>query len=106
MAWINLIIAGLFETAWAIGMKYSKGFTQLKPSIFTIVSMLLSLLFLSRAVKTLPIGTGYAVWTGLGAVGTVILGIILFNEPHDIKRLLCLFMIIAGIVGLKITYTQ
>jgi len=106
MAWINLIIAGMFETAWAIGMKYSEGFSKLKPSIFTVISMLLSLLFLSRAVKILPIGTGYAVWTGMGAVCTAILGIILFKESHEFWRLFCLFLIIAGIAGLKITYSQ
>ncbi len=102
MAWILLFIAGLFEVAWAIGLKYSAGFSKLGPSIFTIVCMLISFSLLSYALKTLPVGTGYAVWTGIGVVGTAILGIVLFQEPRDFTRIFFIFLIIAGIAGLKI----
>jgi quaternary ammonium compound-resistance protein SugE len=101
MAWIYLFIAGILEVAWAIGMKYSEGFTKLWPSVFTIATMVVSFTLLSLALKTLPVGTGYAVWTGIGTVGAAILGIILFNEPRDAARLFCIFLIIAGIAGLK-----
>ncbi len=102
MGWYILFIAGLFEIAWAIGLKYSAGFTKLWPSVFTIASMILSMGLLSISVKSLPVGTAYAVWTGIGAVGTAILGIYLFNESHDIARLFFIFLIVVGIVGLKV----
>ncbi|MCL6493427.1 MAG: quaternary ammonium compound efflux SMR transporter SugE [Ignavibacterium sp.] len=102
MYWIVLIIAGLFEVAWAIGLKYTEGFTKLFPSIFTIISMIISMGLLAYAVKHIPVGTAYAVWTGIGAVGTAILGIILFNESKDIIRIFFIFIIVVGIVGLKI----
>lgn len=102
MKWLMLIVAGLFEMGWAIGLKYSQGFTKTIPSIFTIVGMIASFYFLSLALKSLPLGTAYAIWTGIGTVGTVTLGIILFNEPIDIVRLICIGFIIAGIVGLKV----
>ncbi|AQS06208.1 DMT family transporter [Clostridium beijerinckii] len=97
-----LIVAGLFETGWAIGLKYSEGFTRLIPSVFTIIGMIASFYFLSLALKSLPLGTAYAIWTGIGTVGTVALGIILFKEPVDIIRLICIGFIVIGIVGLKI----
>ncbi len=102
MNWIILFVAGLFETSWAIGMKYSDGFTKLYPSIFTIVAMAISVYLLSVSLKTIPVGTAYAVWTGIGAVGTAILGIILFGESRDLARVGFIFLIIAGIVGLRI----
>lgn len=102
MYWIVLIIAGLFEVAWAIGLKYTDGFTKLFPSIFTIISMIISMGLLAYAVKYIPVGTAYAVWTGIGAVGTAILGIILFNESKEIIRIFFIFIIVVGIVGLKI----
>jgi len=105
MAWIILFIAGLFEVAWAIGLKYSDGFTKLWPSIFTIVTMVTSMGLLSFSVKSLPVGTAYAVWTGIGAVGTAILGIILFNESKEFLRIFFIVLIIAGIAGLKF-YTK
>ncbi len=97
-----MFIAGLFETAWAIGMKYSQGFTKLYPSIFTVVTMGLSVSLLSVSLKTLPVGTAYAVWTGIGAVGTAVLGIILFGESKELIRIGFIFLIIAGIAGLRI----
>ena len=102
MAWIYLLIAGLLETGWAIGLKYTEGFSRLWPSVATVAAMAVSFLFLSLALKTLPVGTGYAVWTGIGAVGTVILGIVLFGEPATLARLACVGLIVAGIVGLKL----
>ncbi|CUU49250.1 quaternary ammonium compound efflux SMR transporter SugE [Clostridium beijerinckii] len=102
MTWLMLIIAGLFETGWAIGLKYSEGFTKLIPSVFTIIGMIASFYFLSLALKSLPLGTAYAIWTGIGTVGTVALGIILFKEPVDIIRLICIGFIVVGIVGLKV----
>ena len=102
MAWIYLFIAGLLEIAWAIGLKYSEGFSKPIPSIITIILMLFSFVFLSQALKTIPVGTGYAIWTGIGAVGTAILGIVLFNEPRDFARIICLLLIVSGIVGLKV----
>ncbi len=101
MNWIILFIAGLFETAWAVGMKYSHGFTKLYASIFTIVTMAVSVVLLSYSLKSLPVGTAYAVWTGIGAVGTVILGIYLFGESKDFVRLLFIALIIIGIMGLR-----
>ena len=102
MAWLILFIAGLFEVAWAIGLKYSDGFTRLWPSVFTIVSVIISMGLLANSLKYLPVGTAYAVWTGIGAVGTAILGIFLFNESKDFIRIFFIFLIIVGIVGLKI----
>lgn len=102
MDWIFLLLAGLFECGWAIGLKYTEGFTKLIPSIFTVLAMAISFWLLSLAMKTIPIGTAYAVWTGIGAVAIAILGMILFGESTDIIRLICLFLIISGIVGLKL----
>jgi len=102
MAWIYLIIAGLFEIGWAIGLKYTEGFTKLWPSVITIATMILSFYFLSTAVKTIPIGTAYAIWTGIGAVGTAILGIFLFGESKEFIRIFFIFLIVIGIIGLKI----
>ena len=102
MQWLFLVIAGFLEMAWAIGLKYSQGFTKLVPSVFTIAGMVASFYFLSLALKSIPIGTAYAIWTGIGTVGTVILGIILFKEPMDIMRLVCIGFIIIGIAGLKL----
>ena len=102
MAWTILIIAGLFEIGWAIGLKYTAGFTRLWPSVWTIIAMIVSVYLLALAVRTLPIGTGYAVWTGIGAAGTAILGIVLLGEPAMAARLACIGLIIAGIVGLKL----
>ena len=101
MAWICLFIAGLFEIGWAVGLKYTDGFTRLWPSIVTIVTMILSFYFLSSAVKSIPIGTAYAIWTGIGAVGTAILGIILFDESKEFIRIIFIMLIVIGIVGLK-----
>lgn len=101
-AWVLLFIAGCFEVAWAIGLKYSEGFTKLTPSIFTIVCMIISMGLLAICVKVLPVGTAYAVWTGIGAAGTAILGIILFGESKETMRIFFIFLIIAGIIGLKI----
>ncbi|MEJ2104106.1 MAG: quaternary ammonium compound efflux SMR transporter SugE [Ignavibacteriaceae bacterium] len=102
MSWIYLFIAGLFEIAWAIGLKYTEGFTNLLPSALTIIGMILSFYFLSAAVKTIPIGTAYGIWTGIGAVGTAILGIILFDESKDFIRVFFILLIVIGIIGLKI----
>ena len=102
MPWLYLFLAGLLEIGWAIGLKYTHGFTRLWPSVGTGVCMIVSIVFLALALKTIPVGTGYAVWTGIGAVGTAILGMILFNESRDVTRILCLVLIIAGIVGLKL----
>ncbi len=101
MAWTLLVLAGLFEIGWAIGLKYTEGFSRLWPSLLTGASMLASIILLGLAVKTIPIGTAYAVWTGIGAAGTVVLGIVLFHEPGTALRLACVAMIVAGIVGLK-----
>jgi len=102
MAWLYLLIAGLFEIAWAIGLKYTEGFSRLLPSLWTVASMVFSVIFLSLALKTLPVGTAYAVWTGIGAIGTVLLGIYLFAEPATVLRLACIGLIVCGIVGLKL----
>jgi len=106
MAWIYLFIAGLFETTWAIGLKYSEGFTKLGPSLFTATSMIISLYLLALALRTLSVGTGYAVWTGIGTVGAAILGIVLFDESRALPRILCIFLIVAGIIGLKLTSAE
>lgn len=102
MAWLVLTLAGLFEIVWAIGLKYTEGFTRLWPSLGTAAAMIVSVLLLALAMKTLPVGTAYAVWTGIGSIGTVILGILLFNEPATVARLVCVTLIVAGIVGLKL----
>jgi len=101
MNWFILFIAGLFEIAWAIGLKYSEGFTKPLASVFTIVTMIISMALLSYSVKTLPVGTAYAVWTGIGAVGTAILGIFLFNESREFMRIFFIFLIVVGLVGLR-----
>jgi quaternary ammonium compound-resistance protein SugE len=102
VAWVFLSVAGLFEIGWAIGLKYTQGFTRLAPSVLTLASMALSMLLLGLALKTLPVGTAYAVWTGIGTVGTAILGIYLFGEPATALRLACIGLIVAGILGLKV----
>jgi quaternary ammonium compound-resistance protein SugE len=102
MAWISLFIAGLFEIGWAIGLKYTDGFSKLWPSVWTIISMIVSLVFLEYALRTLPVGTAYAVWVGIGAVGTAALGMWLFNESRDVARIVCLMLIVAGVIGLKV----
>ena len=103
MSWIILFLAGLFEIAWAIGLKYSEGFTKLTPSIITIITMFISFYLLSLALKSLPLGTAYAVWVGIGTVGTVIAGIMLFGESMSLIRVMSILFILIGIVGLKFT---
>jgi quaternary ammonium compound-resistance protein SugE len=102
MAWTYLVFAGLFEIGWAIGLKYTDGFTRPSPTVLTVASMVISILLLGLALKTLPVGTGYAVWTGIGTVGTAILGIYLLGEPATAMRLACIGLIVAGILGLKL----
>lgn len=102
MAWLYLFVAGLFEVGWAIGLKYTHGFTRLVPTLFTGASMIVSLGLLGLALKSLPVGTAYAVWTGIGTIGTAILGIALLGEPAGALRLACIGLIVAGIVGLKL----
>ncbi|MFC3814045.1 quaternary ammonium compound efflux SMR transporter SugE [Lysobacter sp. GCM10012299] len=102
MPWIILVLAGLFEVGWAIGLKYTEGFTKTLPTIGTIAAMAISLGLLGIAMKSLPVGTAYAIWVGVGAVGTVILGIVLFNEPVNALRLVSVGLIVAGLVGLKL----
>lgn len=102
MKWVILFLAGLFEIAWAIGLKYTDGFTRLWPTVWTVLSIIISLWLLGIAVKSLPIGTAYSIWVGVGAVGTVILGIVLFGEPANAFRLISVAFIIVGIIGLKI----
>jgi quaternary ammonium compound-resistance protein SugE len=106
MTWTYLLVAGIFEIVWATGMKYSDSFRNLLPSIITISAMVFSFFFLSKALKTLPLGTGYAVWTGIGTIGTTIVGIILFGEPRDLSRIFCILLILFGIFGLKLVSTQ
>ena len=101
MAWVVLIVAGLFEIGWAVGLKYTEGFTRLVPTLATAASMVVSLGLLGIALKTLPVGTAYAVWTGVGSVGTALLGILLFGESTSALRLACIGLIVAGIIGLK-----
>lgn len=103
MAWIYLIIAGVFEVVWATALKYSEGFSKLKPSIATVVGMIISFYFLAQATKTLPLGTAYAIWTGIGALGTVIVGVIFFGEPLAFKRIIFITILLVGILGLKFT---
>ena len=102
MAWTLLILAGLIEVGWAVGLKYTDGFTRLWPSVLTIAAMIVSMYLLAVAARTLPIGTAYAVWVGIGAVGTAILGMALLGEPREAARVLCLVLIIAGVIGLKV----
>ncbi|HTK38051.1 MAG TPA: quaternary ammonium compound efflux SMR transporter SugE, partial [Pyrinomonadaceae bacterium] len=106
MNWIYLFIAGVLEVGWAIGLKYTEGWSRLVPSALTVAGMIASFYFLSLALKTLPIGTAYAVWTGIGTVGAALLGMLLFDEPREITRILCILLIVAGIAGLKLTSAQ
>ena len=103
MNWIYLIIAGFLEIGWAIGLKYTDGWSKLVPSIFTAIGMIASFYFLSLALKSLPIGTAYAIWTGIGTVGAAVLGMLLFDEPRDVIRILCILLIVGGIAGINIT---
>lgn len=103
MAWVYLFLAGLLEIGWALGLKYTDGFTKLTPTLFTVAAMIGSFILLGQALRVLPIGTAYAIWTGIGAVGTAILGMMIFGEPRDLARILCILLIVAGIVGLKFT---
>ena len=102
MPWFILFIAGLFEVVWAVGIKYTEGWTKLWPAVITVLGMIASFYLLSMALKSIPMGTAYAVWTGIGTIGTVIFGIIYFKEPTDILRIICILLIISGIVGLRI----
>lgn len=102
MAWAYLLVAALFEVCWAVGLKYTEGFTKLWPSVFTITAIIISLTCLGLAVRTIPIGTGYAIWSGIGAIGTAAFGIILFSDPFTLPRVACLLMIAGGILGLKL----
>lgn len=102
MAWVYLTIAGVFEIGWAVGLKYSEGFSKPIPSLLTVVAMGFSIWLLALAMRTIPVGTAYAVWTGIGAVGVALLGIVLFGESREFLRIACLFLIIAGIIGLKV----
>lgn len=106
MNWIYLFIAGIFEISWAVGLKYTEGWTRLLPSLLTVAAMIASFYFLSLALKTLPIGTAYAIWTGIGTIGAAFLGRFLFDEPLDAVRVLCILLIAAGIIGLKFTSAQ
>jgi quaternary ammonium compound-resistance protein SugE len=103
MAWVYLFLAGLMEVGWAVGLKYTEGFSRLWPTVWTIVAMALSLFLLGQALKSLPVGTAYAVWTGIGAVGAAVLGIILFDDSRSVLRLLSIGLIVAGIAGLRIS---
>lgn len=105
MAWFYLLLAGVFECAWAVGLKYSEGFSRPVPAVLTVAAMGMSIWLLAIAMKTIPVGTAYAVWTGIGAIGVAILGMILFDESREFARLFCLFLIVAGIVGLKLVST-
>ena len=102
MAWVYLAIAGLFEMGWAIGLKYTEGFTRPVPTVLTVIAMIISVVLLGLALRDLPVGTGYAVWTGIGTVGTALLGMYLFGDPSTDGRLACIGLIVAGIAGLKI----
>lgn len=105
MAWWYLFIAGVFEVGWAVGLKYTDGFTRMVPTIVTAICLIASMALLALSVRALPLGTAYAVWTGIGTIGTVIIGILVFNEPINAVRLLCIGLILAGITGLKLTAT-
>ena len=104
MPWIYLIIAGLLEVGWAIGLKYTEGFSRLLPTLATVAAMIASFGLLSVALKTIPIGTGYAVWTGIGAAGTAVIGMAFFGESREVLRIICILLIIAGVVGLKFAH--
>lgn len=104
MSWVILVAAGLLEIGWAIGLKYTHGFTRLVPSMLTALSMIASVILLSLAMRTLPVGTAYAIWTGIGTVGAVALGILLFDEPLNATRVGCVALIVAGMVGLKLSH--
>jgi len=106
MAWIYLLAAGLLEIGWAIGLKYTEGFTRLWPSVATLLAMIGSFGLLAEALKAIPLGTGYAVWTGIGAVGTAIVGMIYFGESRDLLRILCLVLIVGGVAGLRFASTS
>jgi quaternary ammonium compound-resistance protein SugE len=103
MAWVILFIAGLFEVGWAVGLKYTDGFTRLWPTVATAIALIASMVLLSLSLRTLPLGTAYAVWTGIGTVGAAVLGIILFREPATATRIVCIMLIVAGIIGLKLS---
>jgi quaternary ammonium compound-resistance protein SugE len=106
MAWVYLVIAGIFEVIWAVALKYTMGFTRMVPSIITVFGALASFYFLSMATKTLPIGTAYAVWTGIGAMGAVMIGMLFLNEPVTVPRMIFLLFILVGLIGLKLTSGQ
>jgi quaternary ammonium compound-resistance protein SugE len=106
MAWLILLVAGVFEVAWAVGLKFTAGLTRLWPSVLAVAGGLTSFVLLAQAARTLPIGTAYAVWTGIGAVGTALLGMLLFDEPRNALRLGCILLIVAGIVGLRLTFSH
>ncbi len=103
MAWVYLTVAGIFEIIWAVGLKYTQGFSRLWPSVWTIAAMLATFFFLAQSVKTIPVGTAYAIWTGIGAVGAAAFGILLLSESASLARLLCIGLIVVGIIGLKLT---
>jgi quaternary ammonium compound-resistance protein SugE len=103
MAWGILVVAGILEIGWALGLKYTEGFTRLWPTVFTVLSMILSIGLLGLAVRTLPIGTAYAVWTGIGTLGTAILGVVLFREPATVARMVSITLIVAGIIGVRLS---
>jgi quaternary ammonium compound-resistance protein SugE len=103
MAWIYLVVAGVLEIFWAISLKYTDGFSKLWPTAFTVCGMIASFYFLAQALKSIPVGTAYAIWTGIGAAGTAIFGIVLFSEPVSLARLVCIGLILAGIIGLKMS---
>lgn len=106
MAWVYLVLAGLLEVGWAVGLKYTDGFTRLVPSLLTGGAIVASMLLLSLAARTLPIGTAYAIWVGIGAVGTAVVGMVLFDEPRTAARLVCLALLVAALVGLKLTSSE
>jgi len=102
MAWVYLTIAGFFECGWAIGLKYTEGFSRLWPSVFTVLAMIVSFQLLSLSMKSIPVGTAYAVWTGIGAVGVALLGMALFGESREFMRIVCILLIVCGVIGLKV----
>jgi quaternary ammonium compound-resistance protein SugE len=106
MPWVLLVVAGIFEIGWAVGLKYTEGFTRLWPTLATLAAMAVSMALLGLAVRTLPIGTAYAIWTGIGSAGTVVLGIVLLGEPATLIRLFCVLLIVVGIIGLKLVAAQ
>lgn len=106
MGWFYLIGAGILEVVWAVGLKYTQGWTKPWPSLGTGAAMIVGFILLSQALKTIPLGTAYAIWTGIGAVGTAIAGMILFDEPRDIARILCILLVVIGVVGLKFTHSD